>query len=220
MTFAAVICDADDPCSVLTFVSCHAGIFSSFSVFALLLPLHLDFFYASGIGMNFVHKTVMSHRIRPFCSDVILMRFVSSFFWSWSRAFVGINNTGICVLRFPTLRWVSPLLFIGILQNIAAGIGTSNFLRAAFIVCLNSSSFGSIKNIPLNCLALSRFGFSIAHLCFAFFCAASDICFHISGHTLSGVKVVCFLVSLSRQCVSCRWPFLQRKKSCDACPCI
>ena len=61
---------------------------------------------------------------------------------------------------------------------------------------LNSSSFGSIKNIPLNCLALSSFGFSIAHLCFAIFCAASEKCVHKSGHTLSGREVVCFLVSL------------------------
>ena len=85
--------------------------------------------------------------------------------------------------------------FIGILQGIAAGIGTSRFLRAAFIVSLNSSSFGS-KNIPLNCMALSSFGFSIAHLCFAFFFAASDIHFHISGHTSSGREVFCFLVNL------------------------
>ena len=56
--------------------------------------------------------------------------------------------------------------------------------------------FGSIKNIPLNCLALSSFGFSIAHLCFAFFYAASDMCFYISGNTLSGFEVVCFLASL------------------------
>ena len=61
---------------------------------------------------------------------------------------------------------------------------------------LNSSSFGSIKNVPLNCLALSSFGFSLAHLCFAFFFDASDICFHKSGQTLSGREVVCFLVSL------------------------
>ena len=40
-------------------------------------------------------------------------------------------------------------------------------------------------------------GFSIAHFCFAFRFDASDICFHISGHTLSGRGVVCFLVSLS-----------------------
>ena len=82
--------------------------------------------------------------------------------------------------------------FIGILQGIAAGIGTSNFLRGAFIVSLNSTSFGSIKNIPLNYLALSNFGFSIVRL---FFFDASDTCFHISGHTVSVREVVCFLVS-------------------------
>ena len=61
------------------------------------------------------------------------------------------------VLCFSMLRW-----FIGILQGIPACIGTSNFVQAAFIVSLNSSSFGSIKNIPLNCLASSGFfGFSI-----------------------------------------------------------
>ena len=121
-------------------------------------------------GNELVNKTVVSDRIHSFRIDMILMRFVYSSFDPWSRALVGIN--------------------------IAAGIGTSNFKRAAFIVSLNSSSFGSIKNILLNCLALSSFGFSIAHLCFAFFFAASDIHFHISGHTSSGREVVCFLVSL------------------------
>ena len=100
------------------------------------------------------------------------------------------------VSRFPTLRQVSPRHFAGVLQSIAAGIGTSHFLRAAFIVSLNSSSFGSIKKIPRNLLALSSFGVSIAHFCFALLFAASEICFHISGHTLSGLRVVCFLVSL------------------------
>ena len=76
---------------------------------------------------------------------------------------------------------------------IAAGIGTSNFLRAAFIVSLKSSSFGSIKNIPLNCLVLSSFGFSTAHVGFAFFFTASDIDVHLSGHT-SGREVFRFLV--------------------------
>ena len=112
------------------------------------------------------------------------------------------------VLRFPILRWVSPLLFIGILQSIAAGIGTSNFLRAAFIVSLNSSSFGSMKNVPLYRLALSSFGFSLARLCFAFFFAASDICFHISVHTLSGLEVI-------REV-----PSVQENESCEACPSI
>ena len=37
-----------------------------------------------------------------------------------------------------------------------------------------------------------------SHLCFALFFAASDICFQIPGHTLSGREVVCFLKSLSQ----------------------
>ena len=128
--------------------------------------------------------------------------------WSWwglCPVFCGLGlvlssastTQAYFVLRFPILRWVSPLLFIGILQGIAAVIGTSNFLRAAFIVSLNSSSFGSMKNIALNCLVLSCFGFSIVHFRFSFFFDASDMCFQISGHTLSGLEVVCFLVSLT-----------------------
>ena len=101
------------------------------------------------------------------------------------------------VLCFPILRQVSPRQLVGVLQGISAGIGISNFPRAFLMVCLNSSSSGSMKKIPCCCLSLSSFGFSIVHLCFAFLFAASDICAHISGHTLSGLEVVCFLVSLS-----------------------
>ena len=39
------------------------------------------------------------------------------------------------VLRFPTLRQVSPLQFAGALQGIAPGTRISNFLRAFFMVC-------------------------------------------------------------------------------------
>ena len=91
---------------------------------------------------------------------------------------------------------VPPLQFTGVLQGIAAGIGTSNFLRAFFMILLNSSSSGSMKKISRNCLVISSFGVSRAHFCFALLFAASDICFHISGHTLPGLEVVCFLVSL------------------------
>ena len=114
--------------------------------------------------------------------------------------FVGINNTSIfCLVFSQYCGGVSPLLFVGILQGIAVGIGTSNFLRAAFIVSLNSSSFCSIKNIPLNCLAIVELWFldCPALLCFlSFFFAASDIKFHISGHTSSGREVFCFIASL------------------------
>ena len=50
-----------------------------------------------------MNKTVMSCKIHPFCSDVILMRFVSSSFWPWSRALVGINNTSVFCLAFPNI---------------------------------------------------------------------------------------------------------------------
>ena len=122
----------------------------------------------------------MNYRIHVFGSIVILMKLVSSSFESRSRAFVGINNTSIFGLAFPNIAVGFPLLFVGVLPGIAAGIGTSNFLRAFFMLFLKSSSSGSMKEIPLNCLALSMFGFSMAHLCFALFVAASDICFYIS----------------------------------------
>ena len=53
-----------------------------------------------------------------------------------------------------------------------------------------------MKKIPRNLLALSSSGFAMIHFCFALRFDASDICFHISGHTLSGLEVVCFLVNL------------------------
>ena len=119
------------------------------------------------------------------------------------------------VLLFPILRQVSPRQFTGVLQGIAAGIGTSTFLRAGFIVSLNSSSFVSMKNIPLNCLALSSFGFSTAHVCFALLFAASDKCFHISGQTLSDLEVVCFQQYIKwRVCCSGDVDVLYRNRKC------
>ena len=92
---------------------------------------------------EFVNKTAKSHGIHPFCLGLLLPS--------------ASTTQAHFVLRFQKLRWVSPLLFIGISQGVAAGIGTSNFARAAFIVSLNSSSFGSMKNIPLNCLHCRAF---------------------------------------------------------------
>ena len=256
MIFAAVICDADDPCSAktaydpessftmsrrsttlpfyfwkfgsnseflrwhrsindakwtfltwflassitsflfLTFVSCHAGILSSFSHSFSTAAFASGILNAWGIGMNLWPRLWWVKEFVPFAvmrSWWCLCPAPSSLGLVYSSA----STTQACfVLRFPILRWVSPLLFIGILQGIAAGIGTYNFLRAAFIVSLNSSSFGSMKNIPLNCLAFSSCGFSMAHLCFALsFSMHQTYDFHISGHTSSGREVVCFLVS-------------------------
>ena len=52
------------------------------------------------------------------------------------------------------MRQVYPRQFVDVSQGIAAAIGISNLLRAFFMVCLNSSSSGSMKKIPRICLAL------------------------------------------------------------------
>ena len=207
----------------LTFVSCHAKIFSSFS----------HYFSTAAFASGFFLMLEASEWIcAQDCNDLLIKFIHFAMMWSWWSLCPAPSSLGLVlssastiqayfVLRVPILWWVSPLLFIGILQGIAAGIGTSNFLRAAFIVSLNSSSVGSMKNIPLNCLVLSSFGFSIAHLCFTFFFTASEIHFHVSGHTSSGREVFCFLVSLLPDHVypSSGLSF-RRTKSCESCPCI
>ena len=118
-------------------------------------------------------------------------------FQSNSRGLVSFDNTSMFCLAFP---------------NTAVGFTTAVYWCFArhcgwhrifllptkrFSWCpLNSSSSGSTKKIPRNLLALSSSGFSIAHFCFALLVAASDMCFHISGHTLSGLEVVSSLVRL------------------------
>ena len=66
-----------------------------------------------------------------------------------------------------------------ICKALLPGIWTTIFLRAALTMSLNYLSTGSMKYIPLNCLALSSSGFSMAHLCLAFFFAASNMRPHI-----------------------------------------
>ena len=125
----------------------------------------------------------MNHRCHPFCSDVILFRSVSS---SCSRRHRQYKHM-FGVSQYIAV--VSPTALCWYFARHCCYHRNFNFLRAAFFVSLKSSSFGSIKNIPLNCLALLSFGFSITHLCFALLCFllfASDINFHISSQTSSG----------------------------------
>ena len=87
--------------------------------------------------------------------------------------------------------------FLRILQGIAGATGVSNFLRAFSMVSLNSVSSGSMKWIPRNFLAFSRWSFSSHHFCFSFSLACFPIVFQSSGRKWSGLDVSCFLVSLS-----------------------
>ena len=76
---------------------------------------------------------------------MIFMIPIRNSFQSISRGLVSLASQASFVLLFPTPRKVSPLLNIGVSQGIAAGIGISNFLRAFFMMSLNSSSFGSLN---------------------------------------------------------------------------
>ena len=161
MNFSSLIsCFIDHLFLALTFVSCYARIFSSFSFPFTLLPLHLDFPLLEASEWtceqdcnDFENSSLCQwYDIGDVCVQ-LLPALVSCF-----RRHQHHKHILSCVSQY---LGGSPLLFIGILQGIAAGIGTSNFLRAALMLSLNSSSFGSIENIPLNCLALSSFGFSM-----------------------------------------------------------
>ena len=171
-----------------------------------------NFFHAWGIGMNVWTRMLWFTEFIPF-----------AVMWSWWGLCPAPSSLGLVlssasttqayfVSRFPILRQVSPLHFIGILQGVAAGIGTSNFLRAAFIVSLNSSSFGSMKNIPLNCLALSIFGFSTAHFlfCFLFHCIRHMLP-HIWPYIIWTRSWLFPRKSPPAPGVAVRWPFIQKK---------
>ena len=138
----------------------------------------------------------MNHRTHPFCSDVILVMFVFCSFWPWSRAFVGINNTSTSRFAFP---------------NAAVGFSTALYRFFARHCCshrnfqpspsgfhceLELLIFWFDEAFSSQLWSLSIFGFSMAHFCFVFFFAASDMFFHVSDHTSFGREVVCFLVSL------------------------
>ena len=66
-------------------------------------PFASENFDACGIGMNLYTRLKRVLEFRPFCRDVMLMRFVSSSFQPWSRAFVGIDNTSVFCLAFPNI---------------------------------------------------------------------------------------------------------------------
>ena len=86
------------------------------------------------------------------------------------------------------------------------------------MISLNSSQSGSMKEIPRNLLTLSSFGFSIDHFCFSLRFDASHTSFQISGHKVSALEVVRFLVSLHRTMDIHPVVFILHSESCETCP--
>ena len=148
----------------------------------------------------------MIFRSRPFCNNVILMRFC-------------VQLLLAMVSRIRRHRQHNRILSCVALPNIAVGFSTalekqfarhccwhrnfhSKIPRTTFIVNLNFSSFGSMKNVSLNCLAFSSLGFPTTHLCFAFFFAASDITStYLAMHHQDDKLFVFSLVSSQTRCI-------------------
>ena len=84
----------------LTFVSCHAGIFSYFPIPSPLLPLLLVF-HGLRHRNKFVHYIVATEWIYSFRCNMILMIPTRSSFQSNSRGLVSFHNTSMFCLTFP-----------------------------------------------------------------------------------------------------------------------
>ena len=125
------------------------------------------------------------------------------------------------VLLFPILRQVSPRQFTGVFQCIAAGIGTSNFLRSAFIVSLNTASSGSMKFIlpQLPSIIELRFLDSPPLLRFPFRCTRRMFP-HIWPHIVWTRGCLFPRKSPPGPCVSHQVAFRSKSESCEACPLI
>ena len=123
----------------LTFVSCHAGISSSFSLSFCPAAFASSIYIAWGIGINLCTKLWWINELIP-----------SPAMWSsWSlcrvppKSFLTDSSASTMhayfVLRVPEELQVSRHLLLLISQGMDAGIGTSNFLHAFLMVSLNSS---------------------------------------------------------------------------------
>ena len=74
MTFAAGICDADDPCSASRFLLCHLGVPLDLCIFGAFSPIRLS--------LNDRSPSVMQNELlRP---TSLLHRSPLSYFWPWS----------------------------------------------------------------------------------------------------------------------------------------
>ena len=163
------------------------------------------------------------HEESPKESTTKLLRYHDTYICCFARDLVPLwasTTQAFFVLRFPCCGGFPTCSLSFFLKGIAASNGTSNFLRAAFIVSLTSSSFGPMKNIPLTCQALSSFGFSKDTLGYLSF-SLHQTCLHVSGHTSSGREIVCFLASLLPDHVlPSVGLFFQWNESCESCPCL
>ena len=153
---------------------------------------------------NFLHWFVMQHRILSLSRDVFFMNPFRYWLDSLSCGFMAFSDTtesGLCFRclgfslflkqRFPVCMLEETLFYI------AAAFDVSNFRLAFLMMSLCSLSLGSVEWTPLNSLACSSFGFSIAHSCFSPLWAAFPFLVQAPSHMWSGRDVVWIFVCLS-----------------------
>ena len=184
------------------------------AVMSVSSPIFSFFFHCSLRTSNFqclrnrnklMQYTAITEWIYSFCSNVIFVIPAWHTFQSYSHRFVGIVKRVLsCVSQFcGGLSHCSLSVFCKALL-------TSNFPKAAFIVSLNSSSFGSMKNIPLDSPSL---------FCILFRCIGQKFP-HIWPYIIKTRGCLFPCKSPPGPCASFWWPLLQQNKSCESCPCI
>ena len=180
------------PLLFLTFVSSHVGNFSCFSFF-----YHCCFCIRNSHCLRhrneFVNKIVMIQRIHPF--SVIWSWWCLCTAPSWSRArHQQYKRILSCVFQYCGLLlhcfWRYFARHCWWHRNFQ--LSTSGFdCELEFFVIW----FVEEYSLQVSGIVELWFLDSPSLFCFLFF-AASDMCYHLSDHTLSGREVVCFLVSL------------------------
>ena len=188
-------------------------VFSPF--FPLFLHYCLCFWYFHGLRQR--NKFVI--HVSP--CDVVFMVLPLRPFHAYPHRFVGLNNTSI--FRLVLFNCATGFRVLKKLKSTRHCCWHRNFQLSTsiFLFRLNSSSSGSMKNIPRNLLALSSFGFSMAHflLFFAFRCIRQMLPYiwpHIVGSR--GRQFSCD--SPPGPCLSIRWSLIQYNESCETCLCI
>ena len=152
---------------------------------------------------------------------MILMRFMSSSFSPWSRAFIGINNTSVLCLAFP---------------NISVGFTTALYRYFArhccwhrnfqlspsgfhcelefFVVWFDEEHSSQLSGIVELWFLDSPSLFSLLFRCIRHMLP------HIWPYTVWTRGCLFPCKSRPGPCISVRWPFVQENESCEACPCI
>ena len=182
--------------SLLTFIRFHAEIFSNFSHSLSTAAFAAGICFWLKHRNEFVNQIEVLKWILTFSCNMVFVNWRFRVSHTHSGGFISFQNTRKFCFNF--VGCTSPT----ILLHYFTGHSKSNWcfqllLRAFLMVSLNSLSSGSMKWIPRNFLAFSRWIFSSDHFCFSFSFACFPIDFHNSGHKWSGLDVNCCLVSLT-----------------------